>query len=332
MPNARGAKLGTHACAGCGCNVPQKVGSPGRVRKWCSDCNPHRRRTKADAVACKFCGKIVQQPPGRGKRHLYCSDRCRRGQERLVANNCERTCESCGRGFCGGDKARFCSADCRHKNRLLVKPCGQCGVLFKQRAATSRFCSRSCSMLSRGPLIADANAKRAKPRQCLCCQKPFRKRGTGRNAGKYCSRECAFEARRLRLPCARLTRRTGTTLDAHLAIWFCSWGNDALDALYVGASAGGHKSRCIRFGCHFESFPNRLIFERDGWACQICGCELLSKWTKVDGSESPHPRSPTIDHIIPLSLGPAGPGHRPDNVQAACWKCNNRKSDSFARQ
>ena len=171
--------------------------------------------------------------------------------------------------------------------------------------------------------------RRAVQRQCLCCQKPFRKRGSGRNVGKYCSRECAFEARRLRLPCARLTKRRGTTLDAHLAIWFCSWGNDASDTLYIGESAGGHRKRCIKYGCHFESFAAWRIFERDGWRCQICECDLLPKWTNVGEAETPHPRSPTIDHIVPLSFGPSGPGHRPENVQAACWSCNSKKSDSF---
>jgi len=322
-------KSGTHACAGCGCNVPQKVGKPGRARKWCPDCDPGGRYTKADAVACKSCGEIVKQPPGRGKRHQYCSDKCRKDEERRAANSYKRTCEACGKEFKGGSKTRFCGPDCRYKNRLVIKPCEQCGTSFKQHDANARFCSQSCNMLSRGPKIAEMNKQRAVQRQCLCCQKPFRKRGSGRNVGKYCSRECAFGARRLRLPCARLTKRRGTTLDAHLAIWFCSWGNDASDTLYIGESAGGHKKRCIKYGCHFESFAAWRIFERDGWRCQICECDLLPKWTNVGELETPHPRSPTIDHIVPLSFGPSGPGHRPENVQAACWSCNSKKSDSF---
>jgi 5-methylcytosine-specific restriction endonuclease McrA len=113
-------------------------------------------------------------------------------------------------------------------------------------------------------------------------------------------------------------------------MWFGNWSNDAADPLHVGDNVGGHKIRCIKYGCHYESFPAKSILHRDNWTCQICQRELLAKWTKIDGSETPHPRSPTIDHIVPLSYGPSGPGHRPDNVQAACWSCNIKKSDSFA--
>jgi len=171
-------KSGTHACAGCGCNVPQKVGRPGRVRKWCQDCGPGGRHTKADAVACKSCGAAVQQRPGRGKRLLYCSDECRKAEERRAANSHERSCEACGKSFKGGEKTRFCSADCRYANRLVVKPCEQCGVPFKQHSSSSRFCSISCNMLARGPQIAEMNKRRAQQRQGLCCPKAFPKRGT----------------------------------------------------------------------------------------------------------------------------------------------------------
>jgi 5-methylcytosine-specific restriction endonuclease McrA len=38
----------------------------------------------------------------------------------------------------------------------------------------------------------------------------------------------------------------------------------------------------------------------------------------------PHPLAPTIDHVIPLARGG---WHAPDNVQAAHFLCNSRKSD-----
>jgi hypothetical protein len=318
-------KRGTHACAGCGCNVPQKVGVPGRVRKWCPDCDPGGRYTKADAVSCKCCGAVVHQSPGRGKRRQYCSEECRIVAKKKKPIH-DRVCERCGKHFTRFRESQFCSDDCRYEHRLETKPCEKCGQLFKQRNHTSRFCSNGCA--------ASVVAKSRKPpparRQCLCCHKPFRKRSSNRNAGKYCSRECAFEARRLRLPCARRTRQPQATLTDQIAVWFTSWGNDAADVVNSRAVSGGHKNRCIRYGCHYESFPRKLILDRDGWVCQMCGCDLLHKWTKVGQSETPHPRSPTIDHIVPLSYGPSGPGHRPDNVQAACWECNIRKSDSFA--
>jgi len=65
----------------------------------------------------------------------------------------------------------------------------------------------------------------------------------------------------------------------------------------------------------------RAIFERDGWRCQICR-------RKIDPSLAfPHPRSASLDHIIPVS---AGGTHEPKNVQLACLSCNCRKGAGAA--
>lgn len=55
------------------------------------------------------------------------------------------------------------------------------------------------------------------------------------------------------------------------------------------------------------------IFERDQWHCQICGEQINSSLTW------PHPLSPSIDHVLPLSRGGS---HTYDNVQASHLKCN----------
>ncbi len=318
------------SCPVCGGSVPPPLGF--KPRKYCSAacCRAASRPPKPAVVSCAVCGKDVPQDTKSIGRSLeVCSDQCRKLRKTKKPTH-HRTCLRCGEDFVRFKNSKYCSDECRYPHRPCVKPCQQCRKSFKQRHSGSKFCSQSCGSLARAPETIKRNKSRAAQRQCLCCQKPFRKRGTGRNAGKYCSRECAFEARRLRLPCARLTRRPGATLDEQIAVWFGTWGNDAVDPLNVGGNAGGHKFRCIKYGCHYESFSKTSILRRDNWTCQICQCELLPRWTKIDGSETPHPRSPTIDHIVPLSYGPAGPGHRPSNVQAACWACNIKKSDSFA--
>lgn len=72
---------------------------------------------------------------------------------------------------------------------------------------------------------------------------------------------------------------------------------------------------------------------RDKWKCQLCGDNLLDRYTTIMGTRTPHPRSPTIDHIVPLSFGPTSPGHVFDNCQAACFECNSHRGtksiDSF---
>lgn len=60
------------------------------------------------------------------------------------------------------------------------------------------------------------------------------------------------------------------------------------------------------------------ILRRDKHRCQLCGGRLAM--TKV----VPHPKSPVIDHVVPLA---AGGDDAPWNVQAAHFLCNAYKSD-----
>lgn len=317
-------------CLVCGGPKPPSLGF--KPRKYCGPlCSriARGRAPKSSTVHCSFCGSAIHQDvDSRGRGRTLCSNECRRKKKR-IKKTVEKSCRRCGKAFIGTSKKAFCSDECLHPNRTAVAKCQWCGNEFspcvRGRGGRKKCCSRECSKES----INAANKSRTKTRQCLCCLKPFVKRATNRNAGKYCSRECAFEARRLRLPAARLTKRAGATLDVQLAIWFSSWGSDADRPINAGETSTSYKSRCARYGCHYEPFPKRSILNRDGWVCQICQCKLLPRFTTMLGSNTPHPRSPTIDHIVPLAFGPSGPGHRPDNVQASCWSCNVSKSDSF---
>lgn len=62
----------------------------------------------------------------------------------------------------------------------------------------------------------------------------------------------------------------------------------------------------------------REIFERDGWRCHLCG--KLTDQTKIH----PHPRAPTIDHLVPQSVGG---GHDPANLATAHSLCNSIRRD-----
>ncbi|MER5843700.1 HNH endonuclease [Streptomyces prasinus] len=67
-----------------------------------------------------------------------------------------------------------------------------------------------------------------------------------------------------------------------------------------------------------EVFAPLDVHTRDGWTCQLC-CEPIDQaiaW--------PHPKSPSVDHIIPLSRGGA---HALSNVQSAHLGCNSSKCD-----
>lgn len=82
------------------------------------------------------------------------------------------------------------------------------------------------------------------------------------------------------------------------------------------------RKRCERHGVPCDSsVRSRAVFERDGYVCQLCKSKCLKKFTVID--DVPHPLSPTVDHIIAISLGIKG--HTWDNVQCACWACNIAK-------
>lgn len=62
----------------------------------------------------------------------------------------------------------------------------------------------------------------------------------------------------------------------------------------------------------------RRVFAADGYQCHLCR-------RKTDPSKkAPHPRSPTVDHLIPLAKGGT---HEPSNCRTACFLCNSIKGD-----
>jgi len=81
-------------------------------------------------------------------------------------------------------------------------------------------------------------------------------------------------------------------------------------------SASCARRRVLKATTAVESFAPRETYERDGWRCGLC-------LRKVDPALTyPHPRSASLDHIVPLSLSGE---HVRANVQLAHLICNVRK-------
>ena len=84
----------------------------------------------------------------------------------------------------------------------------------------------------------------------------------------------------------------------------------------------GQRARMLKrgrlAGADYEPVNRVKVFERDNWRCGICRRKINPKLVH------PHPRSATVDHIVPISKGGE---HTYRNTQAAHWECNSIKSD-----
>lgn len=81
------------------------------------------------------------------------------------------------------------------------------------------------------------------------------------------------------------------------------------------AADSRHKRRAWKAAAKVvEVVSPEIVFKRDGYRCQLCG-------RKTRG-QTPNPRAPTIDHIVPLAHGG---DHSYLNTQCACFACNTRK-------
>jgi 5-methylcytosine-specific restriction endonuclease McrA len=65
-----------------------------------------------------------------------------------------------------------------------------------------------------------------------------------------------------------------------------------------------------------QSFDPALIYERDGWVCQLCGVPVNREAAANDNDAA------SIDHVIPVSRGGA---HTVANCQCAHRSCNSAK-------
>lgn len=82
-----------------------------------------------------------------------------------------------------------------------------------------------------------------------------------------------------------------------------------------------HKRRAQKLGTQVEDIRPIDIYERDVWLCGLCS-------TPVDpDAKHPDPLSPSLDHILPLSLGGT---HTYENVQLAHLTCNVSKGNRVA--
>lgn len=86
---------------------------------------------------------------------------------------------------------------------------------------------------------------------------------------------------------------------------------------------GKRARRARKRGVAHEPYTLAEIATRDRFRCGLCGKRVAMK------QAVPHPKAPTIDHIVPIADG--GTDVRA-NVQLAHFECNWKKSDGGMQQ
>lgn len=210
--------------------------------------------------------------------------------------------------------------------KMRVRTCEVCGVLYRPTYGDQRTCSRQCGVFLRWmaagkPLsMPRLHGQHTDLVACCDCGRPMQ---PGR---KYCT-VCSVSRSRA----GRWERgvKVCTECGDHLGEIYRGMGNlcapcrEARDRerkrvyrIEVGAS---HRARCRFYGVPYDrSLKRGRVFRRDRYRCHICGKKTLP------ATHSSHPRHPTIDCIVPLSVE-GSPGYVYENVACACFQCNSVK-------
>lgn len=281
-------------------------------------------RPAPQAKPCAYCHTVFL-PKYNDVRHKYCSDTC---QDRAYGRH--KTAQ--GKGF--------------RANRpiLYYKACAWCHEEFGVVAADrSTCCSRECGF----KYVVQKRFGTREAQQLRCLRKrllrlllrlhPCHVCGKKRLGTGCCSRACVLEHgrrahRQAKYGEKRRTEHIWKIRYAHCKqcqklfvthghrIVYCS--NPCLEKYTQKqqSTRKNHRKRARLAHAKHEKYSRVEIWERDKFRCYLCK-KTLSPLTPF-----PHPRSLTLDHVIPIARG--GSDTR-DNVRTACFQCNSTKSGNF---
>ncbi len=227
-------------------------------------------------------------------------------------NSC--TVEGCSRpvlarGICAPHYSTW-----HRQQRKYTIECAHCGQTARVQRSKAKYCSRTCAAHAQleGATAAQVIAQ-AKRRADRLLPIPY----TGP-------------------PFQRKPKRPPQPIPGRKGRYFCGTCK-ACGNTYVSPMPGAtcspqcqtaHLNSMRRIGkdrrrarereAYVEDVHRKKIFERDRYRCHICK-------RKTDPTKpAPHPRSPTLDHIVPLAEGGK---HEPANCRTACFLCNCTRGD-----
>ena len=256
------------------------------------------------------------------------------------------SCSQCGvvigrhkRKTSGQSKCRPCR--CSETDvRYIKNPCSGCGQKVVVRQGKSTPMCRQCRAVKR-------------TKTCVGCLINFTASTKNAVVQKYCSYECAMQHRvnwnkkttdlvlytgpRL-VDCRPMPpppkRRFKSVKCRQCSTMFLTLNVDVTCSalcqkinIREQRSQAKSRRRARKKQAFVENVSPRYIFKRDNYRCNLklsVNCNGKTDPRKV----VPHPRAPTLDHIIPLNAGVENDGwHSKANNWTACFECNCMKSD-----
>lgn len=225
----------------------------------------------------------------------------------------------CGTQFYYSHKAQIhCSRRCRSRSQNRPA-CQECGINFRGRP-TQKFCSTSCSNIYLSRVLQI-------PNKCESCgHTEARRDGHKQEFCKKC-RDKRRDETRVERKAERLARRKLLRKRREAQLYkVCAWCGIKFKATTVkqrfccehcnNIAKKKRRQTRLRSGPNVQSPSLGEIYRRDRAICQLCKTRVgrSYKW--------PHARSPSLDHIVPVSEG----GHdETRNIQLAHLGCNIKK-------
>ena len=219
---------------------------------------------------------------------------------------CER--KVLGRGLCPPHYSTW-----HRSQRKYTVTCPVCGKTARVQKKRLRHCSYQCSMKSvaarkRGLTVEEWLVAGPMPRRLTKAQRKQRELDKAAKGSRgrtiWVDRSCKVCNKRF------ITQSAATGRCCSL---LCTQANKRSKRIDAGA-----RRRARKRGAYVQPVKRLAIFRRDKYRCHIC--KKLTDPKKC----VPHPKAPTIDHIIPLAKGGT---HEPANVATACFECNCLKRD-----
>ncbi|OPY74935.1 MAG: HNH endonuclease [Syntrophorhabdus sp. PtaU1.Bin153] len=275
-------------------------------------------------------------------------------------------CLNCGKELTSKWQVKYCSRDCmwqyqrkvraKAKAKRWTRICEQCGKEFVMHAASGkanrgevkegRFCSRKCrgewSSSVSGTRVGKYKVGETKPifiKACIVCGALFTARWENRLP--LCSKECRnidgknkyYENRTAILKQLRddyepkpksrkICKVCGGSFESnrHSAAYCSVECRNQANSIVKHIRNRLRRKRLLDNTTVIELITMEYLAQRDGNKCGICNKKVNIKL------KHPHPMSPTIDHIVPVSLGGE---HTKKNTRLAHMICNARRQDKY---